>query len=182
MAHRVAWEMERGPILGRVRLARLCANRRCVNPEHWVSRTTEERFWVLVNKTESCWVWKGTSTKGGYGQFSVPDRAKGRNVLRLAHRISYEMANGPIPSGLDALHTCDNPPCVRPDHLFLGTDSDNQRDAVRKGRHVGSRKLTADEVRTVRQSRATALTLATRFGVTRATIYDIRSRKTWRHI
>jgi hypothetical protein len=94
------------------------------------------------------------------------------------------MAYGPIPDGMDVLHKCDNPPCVRPDHLFLGTDFDNQRDCSVKGRRAQSptTKLSADDVRAIRRSRSDALSLAQRYGVCRMTIYQIRQRRTWKNI
>lgn len=89
------------------------------------------RFWSKVNTTAECWTWHGARNIQGYGQFSVEGR------MRLAHRVSEEMARGALPSGLCVLHHCDNPPCVRPDHLFRGTRADNMRDMVAKGRYYG---------------------------------------------
>lgn len=91
-----------------------------------------ERFWKNVHKTESgCWVWCGPQGHNGYGMFWND----GRSVR--AHRLSLEMSTGKrIPTGMLVLHKCDNPPCVNPDHLFLGTHHDNAIDAVNKGRWV----------------------------------------------
>lgn len=98
----------------------------------------EQRFWRNVLKTDSCWEWQGqcdsvrpASTKGmrlRYGRFQI----KGKRFK--AHRISWQMHFGPVPSGLNVLHKCDNPPCINPDHLFLGTTRDNSRDMSAKGR------------------------------------------------
>ena len=85
-----------------------------------------QRFWDKVKKTPACWVWAGVTFRNGYGQF-------GRHSL--AHRIAWELMYGPIPAGLCVLHRCDNPPCVRPDHLFLGTVADNNHDMCAKGRN-----------------------------------------------
>ena len=87
------------------------------------------RFWRYVDKSGDCWEWTG-ATNGRYGHIS---RGPGLGVA-AAHRVSWEIHNGPIPAGLFVLHRCDNPPCVRPDHLFLGTDQDNSDDKLRKGR------------------------------------------------
>jgi len=87
------------------------------------------RFWAKVEKTEGCWLWRGAARRG-YGAFSPQ-----HGTTRPAHRVAWELANSaPIPDGLCVLHRCDNPPCVRPDHLFLGTKKDNAQDAIRKGR------------------------------------------------
>jgi len=89
------------------------------------------RFFTKVTQTADCWLWNGAKTPNGYGQFRLAGRF-GRLVL--AHRFSYETKFGPIPEGLWALHKCDNPPCVNPDHLFIGDRSDNMRDCAKKGR------------------------------------------------
>lgn len=88
------------------------------------------RFWAAVTKTEDCWTWGRYRDRRGYGRIMMPD-----HVPALAHRVAWELERGPIPAGLFVLHHCDNPPCVRPDHLFLGTQADNMRDCHSKGRH-----------------------------------------------
>ena len=87
------------------------------------------RFWAKVCKTNGCWTWTASKNPHGYGQIRLSGK------LTLAHRVSWTIHNGVIPEGLFVLHICDNPPCVRPDHLFLGTQKDNIRDAVAKKRH-----------------------------------------------
>lgn len=82
-----------------------------------------------------CWVWTSTRNSGGYGQFMVGSRTDGSRKLLYAHRLAW----GDVPDGMDVLHKCDNPPCVRRSHLFLGTAADNMRDAAAKGRHAGWR-------------------------------------------
>ena len=91
----------------------------------------EDRFWPKVKKSNGCWEWTGWRNWAGYGYLGA---VRGRGKLLGAHRVSYELNIGPIPHGLHVMHRCDNPPCVRPDHLELGTRSDNMSDAGRKGR------------------------------------------------
>ena len=95
-----------------------------------VRSPVESRFWQYVHKSNGCWTWIGWKQQQGYGLI-----ASGRNAL-LAHRASWMIHFGTIPHGLLVCHRCDNPPCVRPDHLFLGTYKDNSMDSQRKGRSV----------------------------------------------
>lgn len=96
-------------------------------PGHGGRRPAEDRFWEKVQKGDGCWEWRGVLQRG-YGILHVDGRA-----IR-AHRLSWELHNGPIPPSLYACHRCDNPKCVRPDHIFLGTHGDNMADAHQKGR------------------------------------------------
>lgn len=149
-------------------------------------RSLADRLWGQVTKTESCWLHQGSKNSRGYGRVGSDDHGHG---MRLAHRVAWEVTYGPIPAGLSVLHRCDNPACCRPDHLFLGTQSDNMRDMVTKGRHAAQRypdqlprgdrhwssqhpewvrrgeghgqaKLTADDVRAIRRLHAEGNTLA----------------------
>jgi len=90
-----------------------------------------ERFWAKVDKTGDCWEWTGARFHHGYGLFY-----ESASVRTRAHRFAYETLAGPIPPGVLVLHRCDNPPCVRPEHLFLGTQADNVADMIAKGRIV----------------------------------------------
>lgn len=150
-------------------------------------RTPEKyRFWSKVEKTaDGCWLWRGEIGRRGYGLIGVGYKK------RYAHRVSYEMHYGEIPRGLLVCHTCDNKPCVRPDHLFSGTAGDNARDASIKGRLFGSKgkcagersplaKLTWAAVAAIRSSETPSSELADRYGVDRSLIYRVRKGRVWR--
>lgn len=92
------------------------------------------RFWEQVEKTESCWNWIGACGRGGYGAIGREFHGKKALTIR-AHRASWEIHFGPIPDGMLVCHKCDNPPCVNPSHLFLGTHEDNAKDRSAKGRN-----------------------------------------------
>lgn len=158
-------------------------------PAKYTPKQRVDAFWSKVKLpdligTDECREWQASCNQGGYGSFGI-----GNYTTRPAHRIAYQIANGAIPDGLDVLHCCDNPPCCNPDHLRLGTDLDNVRDMISKGRRSSTAgvnnprvKLTPDQVVQVRNSVESARSLALRLGVCDNTILNIRSRRTWRHI
>ena len=141
-------------------------------PGRYAHRPIEESYWKLVVvNPEGCWGWSGWTNNRGYG---VVRR-------RYAHRLSFEIHHGAIPSGQIIMHACDNPPCLNPEHLRIGTQHDNMQDAAQKGRLRGGRrgvrfgesnfahKLTAAEVAEIRQLRSSGVNrraVADRFGVT----------------
>src|SRR5439155_563058 len=96
------------------------------------AKSLEERFWSKVDKTSTCWLWKGAKDSSGYGWVG-----NGQHKTITTHRLIWELTFGSIPKGLWVLHTCDVRNCVNPAHLWLGTNTDNQRDASRKGRLRG---------------------------------------------
>ena len=102
-----------------------------------IAKVREPKFWAAVNKTDSCWEWTKSVNNKGYGKFFVTKRpCKGcSRGLMYAHRFSWLLAHGDLPpDGMVLCHSCDNPKCVRPDHLFLGTLADNAKDSASKGR------------------------------------------------
>lgn len=139
-----------------------------------------ERFWSHVDRSggpDACWPWLASCFWHGYGKFAKNQR------LHYAHRFAYELANGPIPDGMFVCHTCDNRKCVNPAHLFLGTHTDNMRDAARKKRLPGPTRLTWPKVRAIRDAYATGQstqeTLAQQYGVGPSTIRRIVQRRIW---
>lgn len=97
-----------------------------------LSASDIKRFWARVVKTDGCWVWAGNTNTGGYGNLMIA--AMRRPVM--AHRLAYTITRGEIPAGMCVLHSCDNPPCVDPDHLRIGTQKDNMADRSERGRFV----------------------------------------------
>ena len=131
-----------------------------------------KRFWSKVDRSGDCWEWTAGTTKG-YGRIRIND------VLYLANRISYALVHGD-PGDLWVCHTCDNPPCVNPDHLWLGTCRDNLQDAAKKERCVT--KLSVSDVQEILESNDLQQTLADKYGVNRTIISDIQCRKRWRYL
>lgn len=146
------------------------------------------RFWKHVNKSEGCWNWRGSFIGTmGYGQFKFNTGEAWS--YRYAHRVSWVIHNGLIPEGRLVLHDCDNPKCVRPDHLFLGSHADNMTDAKIKGRtakgeRTNRNKLNAEQVSEIRtlQGTATHREIGILYGVKPSTIDQIMSGKHWKHL
>lgn len=145
----------------------------------------EARFWNKVLKTDGCWLWAGCLTTKGYGQLTWQNRR------RAAHRVSWGIAYGEIPKGIEVCHHCDVPRCVRPDHLFLGSHRENMQDAQNKGRmrlvhHKGTKhgmsKLSEAAIKEIWAFRGLKpqRALAEQFGVERSTISKVYQRKNWK--
>ncbi len=150
--------------------------------------TIQQRFWSKVDKLgpDECWNWLASKRTAGYGHFRLG------KTMKSAHRISWLFVHGPIPEGMFILHICDNPSCVNPDHLFLGTHQDNADDKVNKGRHVpckGSRngysKLTEEDIPHIRKLHDNGISqtaIAEEYGVIQATISKIVLGNSWTHV
>lgn len=142
------------------------------------------RFWSKVAKVDGCWLWPGPFGRRGYGIFRV------NNAGVRAHRFSWALSNKQSPEGFFVCHHCDNPPCVNPAHLFIGTPRDNAQDMMVKGRDrsVGSRhalhKLTEDAVRAIRVRALTETqeSLAREFGCSQSAVSLAFLRKKWKHV
>jgi lambda repressor-like predicted transcriptional regulator len=157
------------------------------------------RFWSKIEKTDGCWIWTAGVDTGGYGQIRIDGR------LVMAHRYAYELIVGPFPAGMLACHTCDNPRCVRPDHVFPGTYADNSADMVSKGRQAtGDRHrsrlypevvkrgeahpkavLTAEIVAEIRNRRAAGegvRALGREYGISHNTVVALLQRRSWAHV
>lgn len=149
-----------------------------------------KRFWNKVSKTSGCWLWMAGTNKKGYGRIQLQNSK--RKIL--AHRLSWELEYGPIPEGLKVLHKCDNPSCVNPKHLFLGTDKDNAIDRDSKGRgnwdnadhgeNHHCAKLTYKKVSEIKQllsQNERGKDIAMQFGVSKNTISKIKLGLTWKN-
>lgn len=132
------------------------------------------RFEAKFVRREGCWEWAAFRSGYGYGKFGV-----GRKVFP-AHRVSYTLYAGTIPDGLCVLHRCDNPPCVNPDHLFLGTKADNSRDMSLKGRSGGTPKLTPDQVKEIRMDARKQTSIAKDYKIDQSQVSHIKSFQQWR--
>jgi len=152
------------------------------------SENIQERFedkYIPVTEC-GCWLWIAKTKKfsnGNYGIIWLDDKWK------YAHRVSWELTHGKIPDGLDVLHKCDEPSCVNPSHLFIGTQADNNLDRDRKGRqvaprgiHNGNAKLTDEQVVFIRNSKESSIQLSKVVGIASSGIRKIRRGEAWRHV
>lgn len=152
-----------------------------------IARTPEQLtndFWRQVAKTDTCWNWTGLKRRNGYGYFYA---AKSW----IAHRYMWQViaGHGEIPAGIFVCHKCDNPSCVNPDHLFLGTPRENVYDAMRKnrrnsvrGERVGTAKLTEAQVRQIISASLSTHALSRQYGVSSGHIWQIKTGKRWAHL
>lgn len=149
----------------------------------------EEKY--IPEPNSGCWIWIGGQYQSGYGNISI------NNKKQKAHRVSYEMHKGKIPEGMFVCHSCDNPLCVNPDHLWVGTAIDNNADRHAKGRSNGgtdgpkqpaigaknpNSKLTEKQVMEIYRDPRSYTKISKDYGVRHAAVWRIKKKKTWRHL
>lgn len=175
------------PFYKRQEVIRTCGNSNCFNPKHLIF-SDKERFRRFIRDDDSgCWNWGGSCDGGGYGVYLSTKHGRIK-----AHRFSYLEFCGEIPDNLWVLHRCDNPSCVNPEHLFLGTHQDNVDDKVKKGRchdtkgeRNGRSILSEEEVLSIRQEHSNGLSyryLVNKYGVKQTQIARIVRRESWKWV
>ena len=197
-ARRIAYTLTYGEIPAGIRIMRTCQNLLCVNPKHMHAGLTypfklspdrvAKRFWAKADCSDpdSCWEWQRAKGPCGYGEFKIAGKSA------TASRVAYELAHGPIPKGMCVCHTCDNPACVNPGHLYLGSPAINARDRAVHGRqqhlkgtlnpHAKLTEAQIPEIRAARASGESTVSLARKYGVCQSVISAVVCRKTWTHI
>ena len=143
----------------------------------------EARFWsrVVVGGPEDCWLWTGFTDKDGYGQYKTDLK------VEYTHRYAYRLKNGEIPTDACVMHSCDTPACCNPAHLSTGSQQDNITDKVNKTRQArgsqhGLTRFTEQDVRDIRTSSLPQRVLAHKYGVSQATIWNVKHKIVWGHV
>ena len=145
--------------------------------------TALERILSKIQLTDSCWIWTGYKSPDGYG------RSWFKGQARMVTRVLWELLHGNIPFGMHVLHKCDNPPCVNPDHLFLGTLQDNATDRDNKHRHralKGSEhprhKLSESDILNIQILDIPSKNIAKLYGLHRSSVWRIKNNQAWKHL
>lgn len=199
--HRVAYEIYKGEIPDGMYVLRTCKNPGCINPEHlfldsshtatreYEIKPINERLESHIITKDGCWLTNLALSHGYPVLRKTSPGGKGKNLM--ASRLMYEAHHGQIPEGMLVCHSCDNPTCVNPEHLFLGTHKDNTQDMLRKNREargdkLPQTKLTSEQVKEIKLLLAEGSLnngkIGKLFGVTSTTIWDIKNGITWKHI
>jgi HNH endonuclease len=179
------WAFPMGETTGKTEAdARAGSHRRghVLMAQHW-NKPLIERLLEKVKITDQCWLFVTSINSEGYGTMF------NGTSIENAHRIAYRLLCGPIENGLYVLHRCDVRNCIKPSHLFLGTNQDNMEDMIRKGRAVkargtknGSSKLSEKQIKEILLSSEPQDVLAKRFGISQSHVSQIQTRKIWKHI
>lgn len=164
----------------------------------YAAKHPAERFWPKVDVAgpDDCWEWQGARFPSGYGFIHAGALYTSNKRFVKAHRLSWEIHNGPLPPGANVLHHCDNPPCVNPAHLYMGTRADNARDRGQRmrGREHRQRgesnrnaRLTEADVRAIiaelqKLPRRSQTSIAAQFGIKQAQVSRIMRRENWTHL
>lgn len=157
-----------------------------IAPWRWLRLSYAERFWLNVRKSEGCWNWQGSRDKDGYGVF----RGEQNGILyKKAHRFSYALNKGDVPALMQIMHSCDNPSCVNPEHLLLGTGAENQADKWAKGRgnvpfgqeHRWS-VLTEEQAKAILDDPRPYAVISSEYNVAPSTIGSLKQRVSWPHL
>lgn len=208
-ARRFGWVLHAGPIATWLSVTCRCPDSSCVNPAHLAlikgrkpGLAVAQRFAAKVDRNgpmhcvlgSRCWLWTAHLDAKGYGR--IGETRDGRPRMALAHRVSWELTNGPIPPGAHygttlVCHRCDNPPCVNPSHLFKGDAQMNSDDKLRKKRHRygvskgaahGCAILTEEQAKEIKASALSHKACAEQFGVSYQTVWEIRKGVSWKHL
>lgn len=185
--YRIIFNLFHGSIPEGHQIKHRCHNKSCINPHHiypFDQKNISHRLGEHATLMDSgCIEWTGHRCSQGYGRIQVNHKDM------RTHRLAYELAYGPIPEGLVVRHKCDNPPCINPSHLEIGTQKDNIRDRDERGRtYVPAgedsphSKLTDEDVRLILESSDTLKALGARFGVNSSSIFAIKNGRTWKHL
>lgn len=194
-AHRYAYEKYIGEIPKKTSIERICENFKCVNPTHLqlkfkagmnrISLKDNFERSYIINKNTGCWEWQKNRDKKGYG--TIGSHIGDKRITKFAHRVSYELYKGEIPINMIVCHACDNPGCVNPDHLWIGTHQDNINDKIKKNRGLfGSKhqnsKLTEEQIIKIRKEKLSINDIAKKYRIHYNTAYDIINFKSWSHV
>ena len=170
---------------------KVCFDIECTTKNKGYKHATslEDYFAQRVTKGVGCWSFSVAGDKDGYPQVTGSKHCRLAHITR-ANQLSYVIYKGAIPKGSLVCHTCDNPSCVNPEHLFLGTHQDNMDDKIKKGRMRGhwgpgeayGTKLTSEDVKSIRESSGTQQSIADKYGISRPMVSLIKRHKTWKHV
>jgi hypothetical protein len=187
MSRRLMYSLRKRPLESNEYLLSLCKNKLCINPEHHC--TTLEAFDLNIIKGENindCWEWSKGQNGMGYGAFNI----KGKPFL--VHRLMYERHNGKIPDGMHILHSCDNPICLNPKHLFIGSQKDNVHDMIQKNRDRKARgsksgraiinEEIALKIKTQALDGLSIINISKLNNLPYYIVYQVYNNITWRHV